>query len=162
MEQALISAIAVVLALVGIFGIIVPVLPGTVLVAAGVALWCLTHQTPLDWTLLGVGLAVLAAGALSGALLTKKKLDAREIPRWPVLVGLAGGIVGIFLIPGFGLIIGFVVALFVAELFRVQDVKGAVSTSWVTIKAIGVGMLIEFACATVVTAALILRVASSW
>src|SRR5690625_7396766 len=62
---------------------------------------------------------------------------------WPVLVGLASGIVGIFVIPFLGLPIGFLIGLYVSEALRLQDWSKAITSAWVAIKALGVGILIE-------------------
>src|SRR5690625_5408456 len=66
---------------------------------------------------------------------------------WPVLVGLASGIVGIFVIPFLGLPIGFLIGLYVSEALRLQDWSKAITSAWVAIKALGVGILIEFSLA---------------
>ncbi len=159
MDPVLLGVIALVLAAIGVIGVIVPVLPGTLLVGLGLAVWSLGHRSPIDWTLLGVGVVILSAGALAGTLLTNKHLARRDIPRWPVLVGLAAGLVGMVLLPGPGLLVGFVVGLFVAEVGRVRDARAALSTSWVAIRAVGLGMLIELACDITVITVLFLRIA---
>lgn len=159
MDPVLLGVIALVLAAIGVLGVIVPVLPGTLLVGLGLAVWSLGHRSPIDWTLLGAGVVVLAAGSLAGTLLTNKHLARRDIPRWPVLVGVAGGLVGTVLLPGPGLLVGFLLALFLAELGRVRDARAALSTSWVAVRAVGLGMLIELACDLTVVTALFLRIA---
>lgn len=160
MDPALLGAIALVLAVVGVCGVVVPVLPGTLLVGLGLAVWSLGHRSAVDWTLLGVGAAVLVAGSLTGAVLTKRHLARRDIPRWPVVVGLVASIAGMVLLPGPGLLIGFVAGLFLAELARVRSPRAAVSTSWVAVRSVGLGMLVELACDVAVTAALVVRVAT--
>ncbi|HEX2856534.1 MAG TPA: DUF456 domain-containing protein [Propionibacteriaceae bacterium] len=158
MDAALLGAIAIVVAVVGVCGVVVPVLPGSLLVGLGLALWSVGHRSPLDWLLFGVGVVVLVIGSLTGALLTKRQLADRRIPHWPVVVGLVAGVAGMVFLPGPGLLIGFVVGLFVAELVRVRTPRAALSTSWVALKSVGLGMLIELACDLAVTAALVVRV----
>ena len=160
MDPALLGAIALVLAVIGVCGVVVPVLPGTLLVGLGLAVWGLGHRSPLDWTLLGAGEVVLVVGALTAALLTKRHLERRDIPHWPVVVGLVAGLLGMVLLPGPGLLIGFVAALFLAEVARVHSPRAALSTSWVAIRSIGLGMLVELACDVAVTTALVVRVAA--
>ena len=159
MDPLLLGVIALVLAAIGVLGVIVPVLPGTLLVGLGLAVWSLGHRGPIDWTLLAIGLVVLAAGSLAGALLTKNQLARRDIPRWPVLTGLVTGMAGMVLLPGPGLFIGFAAGLFLAELTRVRNARAALSTSWVALRAVGLGMLIELACDVTVIMALFVRVA---
>ena len=158
MDPALLGAIAIVVAVVGLCGVIVPVLPGTLLVGVGLAVWTLGHRSPLDWVLLAGGAAILIIGSLTGALLTKRHLERRDIPRWPVVVGLVAGIAGMVLLPGPGLLVGFVAGLFLAELVRVHRPRAALATSWVAIRSVGLGMLIELGCDLAVTTALVVRV----
>ena len=50
-------------------------------------------------------------------------------------------------IPVVGLFVGFAAGLFGAEWARRRDVRAALSSSLGALKAMGLGMLIEFACA---------------
>jgi len=61
---------------------------------------------------------------------------------------VALGVVGFFVIPVVGLLLGFAVGLFLAELGRQRALKPAVSSSLAALKATGLGMLAEFACAS--------------
>src|SRR5699024_12462279 len=58
---------------------------------------------------------------------------------------------GIFVIPFLGLPIGFLIGLYVSEALRLQDWSKAITTAWVAIKALGVGILIEFSLAMLST-----------
>lgn len=99
------------------------------------------------WLAVGIGLLLTGTGMFSGWILAKRGLDAREIPNWPIVVGAVTGIVGMFVLPALGLPIGFLAGLVVCEYIRLRDWREALSTSWTTTKALGIGMLIEFACA---------------
>jgi len=61
-----------------------------------------------------------------------------------VLIGLALGIVGFFVVPVVGLLLGFAVGLFLSEFQRQKSFKPAISSSGAALKATGVGMLAEF------------------
>lgn len=141
------ALLATALAVIGVCGIVVPVLPGSITVAAGLLVWAIWGSSPWGWLALIVGGALVAAGATSSALLTKRTLDARQIPKWPMVVALIAGIVGTFIVPVVGLLVGFVLGLLVCEWVRVGDLTGAVRTSLAALRAIGLGMLIELACA---------------
>ena len=80
-------------------------------------------------------------------VITGRSLKKHEVPTWPILVALASGIVGIFVIPFLGLIIGFLLGLYVAESIRQQDWSGGLKTSWVAIKALGIGFAVELVLA---------------
>lgn len=143
----LVALAAALLAMIGVCGIVVPVLPGSLAVACGLLVWAVWGTSPWGWLAFGVGLALVGVGATSSAVLTKRSLDKREIPRWPLFVALACAVVGTFLLPALGLAIGFVAGLLISEWIRVGTLREAVKTSWVALRATGVGMLLELACA---------------
>ncbi len=132
----------------GIVGVVVPVLPGLVLVwVAGLAwVW-------LD----GAGPARIATGVLLTVLLVvgtvaKYALPARSAtgagaPRSTLVLGAVGAVVGFFVIPVVGVVVGGVAAVFLAELNRLRDARTAWQSTWVVLRAVGVGMLIELATA---------------
>lgn len=152
--EILIAVLAVLLCLVGLAGIILPVLPGSITIAVALLVWALWGASGWGWWAFGVGAVFLVAGTTAGLVLTKRGLDRRQIPNWPILVGLACGIVGAFVLPALGLVVGFVAGLLVAEYLRVRNLGEALQTSWVAIKSVGVGMIIELACAMVATSLL--------
>ncbi|MDA8439135.1 MAG: DUF456 domain-containing protein [Propionibacterium sp.] len=160
MDPLLLGIVALVLAVMGVAGVVVPVLPGTLLVGVGPAAWNIGHRSAIDWTLLAIGLVVLGAGSLAGTLLTKRQLARRDIPSWPMAVGFVAGIAGMVLLPGPGLLIGFITGLFIAELIRVRTPRGALATSWVAVRALGVAMFIELSCDLTVTTAIVVRVST--
>lgn len=141
------ALVAISCAVVGVIGIVVPVLPGSITVGAGLLIWAVATNSWSSWVAFGVGAVLLIFGAVAGSLLTRRNLKQREIPTWPVIVGLALGVVGLFTIPVVGLPLGFVVGLLVAEMIRLRSPRDALGTSWVAVKSLGVGMLVELGCA---------------
>lgn len=129
---------------VGAAGIIIPVLPGSILIAVSLLVWALVVGGPAGWITFGVGLAFVAAGVASSAVLTGRAMKQRSIPGRSVLIGLVLGIVGFFVIPVVGLLVGFAVGLFLSELARQREFKPAVSSSVAALKATGLGILAEF------------------
>ncbi|WP_218975390.1 DUF456 domain-containing protein [Tessaracoccus massiliensis] len=157
------ALVAGALALVGLAGIVLPVIPaGSLLVGAGALTWAIWGHSPWGWVAFGVAAVLLIIGALSSLLLTGRSLQRHEIPKWPVAVGVVFGIVGLFVLPGFGLPIGFAVGLLLAEWYRVRNLRTALTTSWRTLKALGLGILIEFTCAMIATAAVGVSIATAW
>lgn len=147
MTPLIAGILAFVLALVGVIGIIVPVLPGSFTILVGLVVWGIWGDSTHAVVVAIIGAALVLAGMTASAVLTKRNLDKKQIPQWPVVVGLVGGVVGSFVLPGFGLPVGFVVTLLVCELIRVKDTKLALSTSWTAVKSVGLGMLIELGLA---------------
>lgn len=147
MPEAFIAALCVLLAIVGICGVVVPVLPGSITVAAALLVWALWGGSPWGWVAFGVGLVLLAIGFAAQYVLTGKKLKERAIPNRSVVIGLICGVIGLFVIPFLGLPIGFALGLWLAEYARVKDPREATSTSWAALKSVGLAMAVELACA---------------
>lgn len=149
MNLAIIAAVAaVLLALIGVAGTIVPMLPGSLTVGAGLLVWTLWGGGANAWLVFALGVTFLAVGMTASTLLTGRTLRRRAIPSRSVVVGLVAGVVGFFVIPVVGLPIGFALGLFGSEWARVRDAGEAVSTSLVALKSVGLGMLVEFGCAS--------------
>lgn len=129
---------------VGITGIIIPVLPGSVLIAISLLVWAIAVGSPVGWSVFGVGIAAVAAGMISSAVLTGKVMKERRIPNRSVILGVVLGIVGFFFIPVVGLVVGFAVGLLLAEYLRLREFRPAIESSLAALKAMGVGMLAEF------------------
>lgn len=154
MTPAVLAVIVALLALAGLCGIVVPAIPGSITVGVAALVWAVWGTSTWGWIAFGVAAVLLAIGMGSSMVLTARDLGRKDIPRWPILVGVAAGIVGAFVLPALGLPIGFAVGLFGAELFRVRSLGGAASTSWTAIRAIGLGMMLELGCAMVATSVL--------
>ena len=143
----LVSVITGVLLVIGALGTIFPILPGSILVIIGLLIWAIVIGGPVGWTVFGIGLLLRGSGMAASALLTGKRLKQREIPNRSILTGAVVGIVGAFVIPVVGLLLGFVLGLYASEWYRLRDPKQAWDASVVAMKSVGLGMLIEFACA---------------
>ncbi len=143
----LVSVITGVLLVIGALGTIFPILPGSILVIIGLLIWAIVIGGPVGWTVFGIGLLLSGSGMAASALLTGKRLKQREIPNRSILTGAVVGVVGAFVIPVVGLFLGFVLGLYASEWYRLRDPKQAWDASVVAMKSVGLGMLIEFACA---------------
>ena len=143
-DVTLICGIAI---LVGLVGTLVPVLPGALLIAAAVALWAAVAQTTTAWVVLAVVVALLAAGQLLKCLTAGKTMLSSGVPRASLLLAGVLGIVGFFVVPVVGLVIGFVGGLYLAERHRLGAGPGARRSTRVALKAVGIGILVELAAA---------------
>ena len=150
------TIVAAALTVAGVIGIVVPVLPGSILIVAGllVAGFALGGWA---WLLIAPALVLVVAGAVSSYLLSDRTLRKREIPTRVIVLSFVGGVVGIFVVPVLGFLVGFVIALFLQEWLRLRDAKQALSTTWAGVKAVGLGMLIELT--TGITAVLLFAAA---
>lgn len=136
---------------VGLTGIIVPVLPGTITLVLATLIWAIVVGGWPAWVAFGIVLVLGAIGMGTSYVLTGRRLHAAEVPMWPVYVGIASGIVGIFVIPLLGLPIGFLIGLYVSEALRQKDWRKGLTSAWVAIKALGTGIIIEFSLAMLST-----------
>lgn len=142
-----ISIAAALLIAVGLTGIVVPVLPGSILILIALLGWALGVQSAPAWWAFGIGAVFLAAGMLSSAVLTGRRLKQREIPTRSVVAGVGVGIVGLLTIPGIGLFVGFALGLLLSEWLRQRSLPTAWSSSIAALKAMGIGILAELALA---------------
>ena len=139
----LIAALSVVLVVVGVCGIVVPVLPGSIAILGGLLVWAVWGGSPFGWLVFGIGALFVVAGMSAQYLITGRRLKERSIPNRSVVIGLVCGVVGLFVLPFLGLPIGFTVGLLASEYARVRDLREAASTSWAALKSVGLGMLVE-------------------
>lgn len=133
---------------VGVVGCVVPVLPGLLLIAGAALVWVLSEQDTFSWVVFATMLVVLGIGAVAKYVLPARNLAAAGAPRSTLVVGAVAAVVGFFVIPVVGLPVGGVAGVYVAELRRLRgDRPAAWRSTWVTIKAVGLGILIELMAA---------------
>jgi uncharacterized protein YqgC (DUF456 family) len=136
---------------VGIVGVVVPVLPGTLLVLAAILVWAWSLGGATAWSVFAVAGVFLAVGAVVKYVVPRRRLKEGGIPGSTLLLGSLLGIVGFFVIPVVGLLVGFVLGVYLAELSRVGRVAAWPATKH-ALKAVGQSMLIELV-ATLLAAA---------
>lgn len=141
------TVVAAVLIGIGCLGVVVPVLPGSITIVAGLLVWALAVQAVEGWVVLVLGSVLAVAGMAAGAVLTGTRLKRRQIPNRSLLFAAVGAVVGLFVIPVVGIIVGFFVGLLLTETARQRDLRAALDSSWVALKAAGLGIVVEFGCA---------------
>ena len=127
---------------VGIVGMVVPLLPGTLLVAAAILVWALDTGGSTAWTVAAVAGVLLLAGALLKYLLPGRRLTEAGVPRRTLWTGAALGVVGFFVVPVVGLPLGFVLGVHLAERARVGGQEAGASTV-AALRAVGLSIAIE-------------------
>lgn len=135
------------LVVIGLFGIVVPVLPGSVLVALGIGIWAGEVGSRLAWSTFAVALACLLLGAVVKYTVPGRRLKA-AVPTSTLLVGGLAAVVGFFVIPVVGVLLGFPIGIYVAERLRV-GADGAWPSTRAALRAVGVSILIELVAAVV-------------
>ena len=137
---------------VGLAGIVLPVLPGPLLIVGGVAVWAVPRGDAVGWWVLGIAVVVTVLGQVAKYLLPGRRLKASGVPTRTLLAGLVLGVVGFFVIPVIGLFIGFVLGVWLAELVRLPDAATAWRSAREALAAVGWSILIELAAGLLATA----------
>lgn len=137
LEIAVAAAIAV-----GLVGVVVPLLPGSLLVGAAVLVWALDTGGRTAWSVAVVALALLVAGALLKYLVPGRRLGEAGIPRRTLWAGAGLGVVGFFVVPVIGLVLGFVLGVHLAERARVGS-RAAGPSTVAALRAVGLSIAIE-------------------
>ncbi|MGC4112526.1 MAG: DUF456 domain-containing protein [Nocardioides sp.] len=131
------------LVVVGLFGIVVPGLPGTLLVALGIGLWAGVDGSAGAWTTFGVAAVVLVAGGVVKYAVPGRRLKA-AVPTSTLVAGGVGAVVGFFVVPVVGALLGFPIGVHVAEWARVGR-AGAWPSTRTALRAVAASILIELA-----------------
>jgi uncharacterized protein len=141
--------VAVVIA-VGVVGILVPILPGSVLVVAGILLWAVVTGGPTAWMVFGIATAFVVVGAVVKYVVPGRQLQVAGIPASTQWIGVLLGVVGFFVVPVVGLFLGFVLGIYLAELRRVGAGRAWPSTVH-SLRAVGWSIVIELVFALLAT-----------
>jgi uncharacterized protein YqgC (DUF456 family) len=129
---------------VGLAGILVPVLPGSILVLAAVLVWAVQVGGGVAWTVFAVVTVLLVVGSIVKYAVPGRHLKAAGIPASTQWAGAALGIVGFFVVPVVGIFLGFVLGIYLAEHRRVGSARAWPSTVQ-ALRAVGLSILIELA-----------------
>lgn len=132
--------------LVGLVGIVVPVLPGSILILGAVLLWATEDGSGRAWLVFALVTTLLVLGAVVKYVVPGRGLKASGVPNRSIFLGGLLGIVGFFVVPVLGLVLGFVLGVYLAEAQRVGRDLAWPSTR-AAVKAVGLAVLVELAAA---------------
>ena len=144
---------------VGLVGIVVPILPGALLVFAAIAVWAVVEHTAVSWVTLGVVTALLAASTLIKYLWPMRRMREADVGTRSLLAGAVLGIIGFFVIPVLGLVIGFVLGVYLAELANRRDQRLAWTSTVHALKGVALSVGVELVGALLATVAWVAAVA---
>ncbi|WP_109472964.1 DUF456 domain-containing protein [Ornithinimicrobium cavernae] len=138
------------LMVIGLLGIVIPVLPGLFLIVLGVVLWASELQATTGWWVLGLTIALYVACLVLEFLVPGKRMRAAGVRTSTLLIGVLVAIPCAIVIPVVGAFIGFPLGIFLVELSR----RGGRGQAWAAtkhaLKAVGLNILIEFVTAVIV------------
>ncbi|WP_018499915.1 DUF456 domain-containing protein [Parafrankia discariae] len=140
-------AVALVMA-VGVVGVVVPVLPGLLLVWGAGVWWTIADGGgAARWAVLAVMTVLFVAGALAKYVLPNRAASAAGAPFSTMIVGAVCAVIGFFVVPVLGLLVGGLAGIYLAELTRLRDARRAAASTWAAVVAFGVGLLVELGAA---------------
>jgi len=96
--------------------------------------------------------------AVAKYVLAGRHLLTAGVPKSTLVWGGVVGVVGFFVVPVVGLPLGFVLAVYLAELRRLRDGRAARRATVVALQATGITILVELAGALVSSGAWLLAV----
>jgi len=128
---------------IGLGGALTQIYPGPALVLAAVAVWAIVTGGAAAWIALAVSALAVAITSVGKYVLVGRRLRRAGVPGRSLLVGGLVGVIGFFLVPVVGLLLGFCLGVYAWELVRGADQAAARSAVWEAIKAQGLAILFE-------------------
>jgi uncharacterized protein YqgC (DUF456 family) len=136
----------------GTVGIVVPVLPGLIVVWGATLVWALERQDGPGWLVLGIATVLYAVGLVAKYVLPGRRMKSAGVDGAVVAVALAVAVLGFFVVPVVGAPLGFVLAVYVLELVKHREHRAAWRATGQAIRAVGLNIGIELATAFAIIA----------
>lgn len=153
------TVLAAALVVGGLVGIVLPVLPGLVLVLGGVVLWAALHPDHRAWVVVGVALVPFVVGLVVKYVVPGRRLRGAGVGSWTLAVAVAAAVVAGIVVPVVGVPVGFVAGVFALEAARHRDLGRAWRVTRAALAAIGTSMLIELTAAGAIMTAWVVGLA---
>ncbi|MFF2553907.1 DUF456 domain-containing protein [Nocardia sp. NPDC058058] len=129
--------------LVGLLGVIVPILPGVILILVAILVWAIMTGGATAWGVFAACATLLVISGVIKYTWPGRKLREAGVPNRSLLLGAVLGIIGFFVVPVIGLILGFVLGVYVSELQRLREQTPAWRSTVHALKGVGLSMLVE-------------------
>ncbi|WP_192767656.1 DUF456 domain-containing protein [Plantactinospora soyae] len=152
-SDGLVTILCGVTIVIGVCGVIVPMIPGLILCWLGVLVWAFFGDGAGvgRWVVLGLATVITLLGTTVKYLWPGRNLKRSGVPNLSLLAGGVLGIVGFFVVPVVGLVLGFVLGLWLAELARLGEARLAWPSTKHALQAVGLALLVELAAALSIT-----------
>lgn len=128
---------------VGLVGIVLPILPGALLVLGAIAVWAIALGTSTGWAVFGVAAFLLVVSGVVKYTWPGRRMRDAGVPNRSLVIGALVGIVGFFVIPVIGLVIGFLLGTYLSEAQRHRTHADAWRSTVHATKAAGLSILVE-------------------
>ncbi|MDQ6687410.1 MAG: DUF456 domain-containing protein [Actinomycetota bacterium] len=136
---------------VGLVGILLPMLPGSWLVGGAILVWAGERAATAGWVVAAIAVGWLVAGAVGSYVVPGRRLKAAGIPTSTLLVAGLLGIAGFFVVPVIGVVLGFVLGIYLAELSRLRSRTLAWPVTKNALRAVFQSIAIELTAALLAT-----------
>lgn len=143
---------------VGLVGIVVPILPGGLLVIAAIGVWAFVEGSVVSWVTFGIAAVLFGAAEVIKYTWPVKRMRQAEVRTSVLVLGAVAGIIGFFVIPVIGLLIGFVAGVFAAELALRRDFARAWASTVHALKGVALSVGVELTGALLATVAWVIGV----
>jgi uncharacterized protein len=133
--------------LLGLFCALVPGLHGPMLCWAAVLWWTTDEHTALSWRIFALTTGILLLDLAVRGVLPSRRLREGGVSRRTLFIAGGAAVVGFFVIPLVGAVIGFVAGIYGVERHRLGSHGGARTSTRTAMRNVGLGVLIDlFAC----------------
>lgn len=140
--------------LVGMAGIVLPLLPGLALIwLAGIGSMVVAGWTAGAWVTAAVLTLLLVGAEAAPYVLPARAGRTAGAARSSLVAGAAGGAVGFFVIPIIGLPLGGFLGVYLAERSRLGTHDAAWRTTWSVVRGVGVAILVQIVAGVLMMAA---------
>ena len=147
------EAVLGIVMLAGLVGVLVPIFPGLILVVGAGLVWAIERGGPGAWAVFAFMAVVGAAGVVASTVIPARRAAAEGAPPWVIVAGSIGLVVGFFVVPIVGALVGFPAGVFVAELTRHRHAGTAWRATAQALRGVGLGIALQLAAGVVMIGA---------
>ncbi|MCD6402035.1 MAG: DUF456 domain-containing protein [Anaerolineales bacterium] len=143
--ESVITGFTILTMLVGLFGLIVPIFPGNVVIwLAALIYGVVTSFNTLGWWMFGLITILMIIAVFADNVLMGAKARAHGAAWYTIFLALLGGVIGTFAFPPIGGVIASPVILFGLEYLRLKDQEQAFRITRGLIFGWGLSFLVRF------------------
>ncbi|MGK2854149.1 MAG: DUF456 domain-containing protein [Microbacteriaceae bacterium] len=136
---------------IGLAGIVIPILPGGLLVIAAITVWAVVEGGAVAWVTLGVAWALFLTAEVIKYLWPVRRMRAADVGTMSLVAGGVLGVIGFFIVPVLGLILGFVLGVYLAELSKHRTSGRAWTSTVHALKGVALSVGVELTGALLAT-----------
>lgn len=131
--------------LAGLVGVLIPIVPGLILVIGAGLVWAGQRGGAVAWAIAVIMALIGIAGMVAASVLPARRATAGGAPVWVVVAGGIGVVIGFFAVPVAGALLGFPAGVLVAELYRQKRLNLAWRATLEAMKGVALGIVIQLA-----------------